>query len=361
MRRQGSFRAFLSALLAGAAAGAFAAASAAGPVPTPPWLSHNGAGFGLTTTGDWEVSDTHADVKVLNVYARPAPKANEGWDRLGRMEIWAPTCLPGRQTVHLRRIVDLPGPVSNVAVVFTPQTSPGFSITSAEFWVNGSFLAEMRPQGYFAPARPNGRLFGFGRNTIELRVTKAPNPKGAAGCNRSSTTKVAIMAGVRAEFRTDLALLEPPPRDFTHDSPGENGVLGQLVFTVKNKGPGGAARGLFYLVVRLPAGQLAQVFDVHVPSNGPFEGCEVRHDQANVEWTIACYFKDFEAGQEYRFSVRYQSASSRPDGASVAVGVDWRLLMEGVDVNGSNNFRKVTVWHCGFGITDDGTACKPKP
>src|SRR5262249_55081818 len=183
-------------------------------------------------------------------------------------------CAQGAQTIRLRRTVALPGPVGDVGAFIAPVTGPGFSITSAELWVNGRRVLKTGPRGGgFEPKPGMGTFFNFGDNDVMLVATKAPNPKGVTGCNTSDATRVAIQAAVRGEFATDLALVEPAPVDQAFAAVGAPHVLGETHFTVRNKGPGGVARGRFYFKIQLPYTDDVEFLQPSVPKNGPFRPC----------------------------------------------------------------------------------------
>jgi hypothetical protein len=341
-------------------------------IPTPAWLSPSGSHFAVTTTGAWELGGAeaggaHAKAKVVHVLDRVYPQSSEAIDRQGRTAVWAPTCLPGAQTIRVRRTVEVPGPPGKVSAAITPWTTSGFRIASASLYVNGQLLAKTRAggQGGFSPTASKVGLFKFGQNTIELVATKAPNPAGSPSCNVSARTQLGVFAWVKGDFATDLALVEPKPADQAFDASGpeaSSSVTGQINFSVRNKGPGGAARGLFHLTLALPISPVRAetTFDIDPVGDGPFGKCTyVKSNVATYEAT--CVFSDFRAGTTQLIRVLYRSAGAKAAAVDVSASVRWNVHLEGEDTNPSNNERLVKLWFCEFGVADGGKSCKLAP
>jgi hypothetical protein len=334
---------------------------AAGYVPTPMWLSQTGQSYGVYTNHDWKVGDGDVNAKVVALTSPVYPKASGPDGRQGLFQVWAPTCEQGAQTIRLRRTIELAGPVGSVSASITPVTASGFAISSAKLFVNGKKVLEVGSHGGGFDLKPM-RLFGFGQNVVELEATKAPNPKGVASCNSSKQTQVAIQAHVRGEFATDLALVEPKPADQAFDASGATSVAGRINFSVRNKGLGGAPRGLFHLTLALPTSPVRAetTFDIDPVGNGPFDKCT--YVKANVAtYEANCFFSDFRAGTTQLIRVLYHSAGAKAAPVDVSASVRWNIHFEGEDVNGSNNERLVKLWFCEFGVAEGRTTCKPPP
>src|SRR5262249_44075374 len=278
-------------------------------------------------------------------------------DRQGKINVWAATCPAGAQTIRLRRTVELPGPVGDVGAFIAPVVAPGFSITSAELLVNGHTVLRTGPRGGgFSPKPGIGRLFRFGDNVVELVATKAPNPKGVTRCNTSSSTKVSLQAAVRGEFATDLALIEPGATDQAVAAPSPH-VLGEVHFTVRNKGPGGAARGRFYYTIALPYTDDVEFLTSQVPAGGPFQQCTSAKTRSGPTYEGTCEFANLRAGTSYVLTFKYGSSNSKADRDAYVV-LRWGISMSGEDLNGANNERLAKVWFCQVGVADDRKSCK---
>jgi hypothetical protein len=333
----------------------------AGYVPTPVWLSQTGTSYGVYTNHDWKVVDGDGNAKVVAVASPVYPKSSSADGRQGIVQVWAPTCEQGAQTIRLRRTIELAGPVGTVSAAITPVTASGFAIRSAKLFVNGTKVLEVGSRGGGFDPKPM-RLFRFGHNVVELEATKAPNPKGVASCNSSKQTQVAIQAFVRGEFATDLALVEPKPADRAFDASASSTVVGRINFSVRNKGPGGAPRGLFHLTLALPASPVRAetTFDIDPVGNGPFDKCTyVKTSVATYE--ASCLFSDFRAESTQLIRVLYYSAGAKAAPVDVSASVRWNIHFEGEDVNPSNNERLVRLWFCEFGVAEGDTTCKPPP
>jgi len=257
----------------------------------------------------------------------------------------------------------LPGPVRTVSAAITPIAAPGFAITSAALYVNGTKVLEVGRGGGGFSSKPM-TLFGFGHNVVELVAMKAPNPKGVAHCNTSVQTRVAVQAFVRGEFTTDLALIDPKPEDQAFDASETASVVGQMNFSVRNKGPGGAARGLFHLTLILPSSpaRAETTFTIDPVGDGPFEKERCSFASAGVgTYDAACYFSDFRPGASQLIRVLYRSAGARPGDADVSATANWNISLEGTDTDPSNNQRTVKLWFCGLDVAAGGTSCSARP
>ena len=345
--------------LAGVIVAAFHAPGAgAAPPATPVWLSSEGDRFAVATNGEWLDLEAHGKARVVQVNDRGIVAASDPLDRQGKIQIWASTCPRGAQTIRLRRTVELPGPVGDVGAFIAPITGPGFSISSAELWVNGHRVLKTGSRGgAFEPKPVLGTFFKFGENDVELVATKAPNPGGVARCNTSEATKVAILAAVRGEFATDLALVEPAPVDQAYAAAGTPHVLGETHFTVRNKGPGGVARGRFYFKIQLPYTDDVEFVQPSVPKSGPFRSCVFSEVKATLTYEGSCEFTNFRARDSYVLSFKYGASNSK-QARNVYVLVRWGISMYGTDTNGANNERIVRLWFCETGVADDRKSCK---
>lgn len=327
-----------SALAGDAHTGAPSLAQAA---PLPSYLQEaggDGRGFDVYSNGFW-----HGARKV-QVLLGP-PRLEQRWS------IWAPTCARGEQQVRFERVIDIPGPPSELRVNLGAAFTLGWSnpLKSVELLVNG--LRAYRATEDFGHdvtlGTPQRKLFRFGNNRLEILATKRVSPPSVPRCNTGSpSTRLGLLASIQGTFSADLRVGRAiPPVEFHPLATSRQ----RLNFFITNNGPSGALSGSFD--VYFSGVRLSRLL---ASPEKPFHDCVV-HD--TPPYSVRCPYENFPPGTESKVSV--QLVFEPPPGfdSDEELLTRWEVFASGgVDPSSDNNSSEFRETFCAKGSTNPGCA-----
>lgn len=188
--------------------------------PAPIGLDANGTSFAILSNASsaWRVSadggQTFGSVKNILLIRGAVSGAISAADRQPFSYIWAPTCTTAAQTLLFRRTYFLMGiPKTLAAELYdtTYQPSPANqAISSAKIFVNGTLAFSARGAyiRYQSAVRTQAKLFVFGKNTIDVVVTKRAQQGSYGHCknNFNPPTPLGILISIRGDYEADLWL-----------------------------------------------------------------------------------------------------------------------------------------------------------
>jgi len=315
--------------------------------------------------GNWAITSNHnwtvgPAVKATELMPRPVLITAYGGEKSA--VLWDSSCGRGQQTTTFSRDIEIPGIPAQVMFVFGIVAYPVLPIASAELVVNGqrvldvpaSVLTRQNEEEFQLPSSAV-RHFRFGRNQLQVVVTKRAQPASDPICNVNvRKSAVGVLFALSGASSADLSVSPgKAPVQYERGSPH----LIQGVFTAHNAGPSAAVPGVFSF--RAQIGFLTgAIIEDSVTASAPFGKCTVNRGGLS----LSCPYTLFPAGATgtIRLSLAVKIPADEPPDGVYQILADWNLtsLIATSTYGGTrdpvpgNNSKSESIYLCGQPATD---------
>lgn len=359
----------IAALLAAALDAGTGAARSLAVAAVPTHLSQDWSRFLIYSNSAWGIGlqgRPAREVALLQKAPPPSEPLQAGRERYAA--VWAPTCLPGRQTVSFVRRVVLPGRPARLAVSMSAALGgwPG-AFDSAVLLVNGHrvWVAHLRGGSDRADTGETNPLthldagalkaFGLGANTLEVRVTKNRSPKSVPRCNSgTSQSRLGLLFIVSGSFEADLAVATGYPAT-DRQTLARPGAKLLITYSITNHGPSAVHSGEF--TIRFSS-SFERLVVYTMEASGPGAGKCAEQAPSPASATVTCPFTDVPAGGKptVKLTLLAMTGETLPESGGAFVRFDWGASGETTDPNLSNNEGHASIYYCTADATDPACA-----
>lgn len=214
----------------------------------------------------------------------------------------------------------MPGPPKNLAAFFeTPDITHRESVAGVTVLINGKFALTVTAAQFF---NGNGRvdialttkkypkLFVFGLNTVEVKVTKRAQSGFVGACVSSSKTRFGLHFSLSGKFEADMLIPPVPPKYenvfVVFLNTKKNLILHAYApgsYPIQNRGPSGTYRGTF--TVTITASSFPGLEIVEVTRKGPEMGpCTVTQFGPSAA-RVDCKLNRWKTGEKPGVTIQY--------------------------------------------------------
>ncbi len=292
--------------------------SLAADAPAPVGLDVNGTEYVLASNGLWKVSGDPA--KQMKILVAKRQGATDAFGRQDHAIVWARTCTAAAQTVVFRRDLFMPGPPKNFAAFFeTPDITHRESVAGVSVLINGRLALTVTAAQFFngygrvdiaLTTAKYPKLFIFGLNTVEVKVTKRAQSGSVGACVSSSKTRFGMHFSLSGKFEADLLVPPVPPKYenvfVTFLNTKHSIILHAYApgnYPIQNRGPSGIYRGTF--TISIAASSFPGLEIVEVTRKGPEMGPCIVTQFGPSAARIDCKLNRWKAGERPGVTVRY--------------------------------------------------------
>ncbi len=358
MRIRLLFPALAMVLVIGVRDGSRATAAEGASLQMPPYISPYGARIGLHTNGAWRDVDARLPARQVR---KDEPASYTSADP--KYYVWSKTCRPGRQTVHFRRTIWLPGPprpfhdsnriTAPAGLVLewtTPQVGPDTPRWVVHFNDRVAYRGPTLLRNETTLGRADLQLLRRGENVVDLTVTKP-----AMKC--SEFDGVSFELG--AAFWADVYVFQGGADRRYIDASGSVATQQSLLITVGNRGPSEAPLATFHLEFNAGSPFGTAHFDVIYTGMDPPFRCE--RTVENSKHTLDCVALHYAPARETKALVTVRFYPEQEQWVQAGVTFIYNITTFGpfdpedpnidtfgpTDTRGANNSRVLWLTFCG--------------
>lgn len=301
-----------------------------------PFVIDQGRMMSLHLNNDWNVVRTGKPATHVGQAQTSYPSSDPAFG------VWSGRCTKGKQTITLRRHVNLPGAPSDMSIDL--NAAHPYDIRAVVLF-NGKVVSRADSVDLVELTSADARKLQSGRNTIEVRLTKVAHPY-------SCDTWRGVSMELLGWFTTDLYVGKPVK------NPAYIGPSAAMKTRVRNLGKSPVRSATLFIEMGggFPQDGGGWEFELRAGS-----GCTATEPGPTFgNWRITCPLSNLEPGSDIYFlnEVRYDAESTAF--TQTTRSITMRVVQNGPvgtgpnDIDMSNNLSIQGVVFCGTLATDPG-------